>query len=497
MNMPPSQRSRRRIPAILLLSLLAACSLVPDARVPEQVADLDEEFASEIQPIPQQVEWWRAFDDPALDRLVEAALGSNFDLDEAVARVAQARARAHMASAARLPAMQAAIGPSETRMPTSAGLGAQLDQLGLGSDVFEAFGFVLPDRLDLTTYSAGAEFAYEADFWLRARNSARAAGAESLAAESDLHTARIKVLADTVGTYFEVVDLRQQRSLAGEIVELLKEWAWLMETRYDGGLADAQDLYTARRQLGDAEAELPRIEALMANAESRLWVLVGGYREELAGMLPDVLTTAASLGPAPTGIPADLLVQRPDVRAARQRVEAARFAVGARRAELLPSLSLSGSIGLQSSESADWFDPDQWFRNLSANLLAPVLQRGRLRGNVLLAEARLDEAVAAFGRAVLTAVHEVESATAGLAAARRRSGLLVSLEEAAQAEVDLRHDRYASGLDDYAIFLAASQMLASAKSARAAGERELGYARLALHRAIGGAWISGNPVSDR
>ena len=192
-----------------------------------------------------------------------------------------------------------------------------------------------------------------------------------------------------MGTYFEVVDLRHQRRLAGEIVELLKEWEWLMETRYGGGLADAQSLYAVRRQLRSAEAELPQLEALLANAEARLWVLVGGYSEELAGMLPDVLTTGASLGPAPGRVPADLLVQRPDVRAARQRVEAARYAVGARRAELLPSLSLTGSIGLQSSESADWFDPDQWFRNLSANLLARVLQRGRARGNLALAEARL------------------------------------------------------------------------------------------------------------
>ncbi len=178
------------------------------------------------------------------------------------------------------------------------------------------------------------------------------------------------------------------------------------------------------------------------------------------------------------------------MRAARQRLEAARYAVGARRAELLPSLSLSGSIGLQSSESADWFDPDQWFRNLSVNLLAPVLQPGRLRANLALAQAKLDEAVAAFGRSVMTAVHEVESAIAGLEAARRRLGLLGSLEEAAQAEAGLGHDRYASGLDDYASFLAASQILVSAKSARAGGERELGYARLALHRAIGGAWAS-------
>lgn len=474
--------------------LLAACSLAPNPRVPEQIAELEGALAESAQPaMHEQVEWWKAFDDSPLNRLVETALGSNFDLEEAVARVDQARARARMARAARLPAMQAAVGPSEIRMPTSAGLGAQLDQLGLGADVFEAFGFALPDRLDLTTYAVGAEFAYEADFWLRDRNAARSATAESLAAESDWHAARIGAVADTVGTYFEVVDLRYQRRLAGEIVQLLKEWNWLMETRYDGGLVEAQDLFAARRQLGDAEAELPQLDALLANAEARLWVLAGGYRDDLKAMLPNALSTRASLGSGPARIPADLLVQRPDVRAARQRVEAARYALGARRAELLPSLSLSGSIGLQSSESDDWFDPDQWFRNLSANLLAPVLQRGRLRGNVQLAEARLDAAVAAFGRSVLTAVHEVESAVAGLAASRRRLDILISLEEAARAEADLRHDRYASGLDDYGIYLAASQMLLGAKSARAAGERELGYARLGLHRAVGGAWTSESP----
>ncbi len=480
--------------ALSLAALPAACSLAPTAPVPEQVAEFEDAAASARQPASYQpVDWWKAFDDSALDQLVEAALGSNFDLEGAVARVDQARARARMARSARLPAMQAAVGPSETRMPTSAGLGAQLDQLGLGSDVFEAFGYALPDRLDLTTYSVGAEFAYEADFWLRDRNAARSARAESLAAESDWHAARIGVLADTVGTYFEVVDLRHQRRLAVEIIQLLKEWEWLMETRYDSGLVEAQDVYAARRQLGDAEAELPQLDALLANAEARLWILVGGYREELEQVLPDELANAASLASGSAQVPADLLNQRPDVRAARQRVEAARYHLGARRAELLPSLSLSGSIGLQSSESADWFDPDQWFRNLSANLLAPVLQRGRLRGNVEVAEATLDEAVARLGRSVLTAVHEVESAIAGLAASRRRVEILASLEEAARAEANLRHDRYVSGLDDYAVYLAASQMMLGAKSARAAGERELGYARLALHRAVGGAGNLGNP----
>jgi len=174
-------------------------------------------------------------------------------------------------------------------------------------------------------------------------------------------------------------------------------------------------------------------------------------------------------------------------------VEAARYTVGARRADMLPSLSLYGSIGLQSTEGGEWFDPDQWFRNLSFNLLGPVFQGSRLRSNVDLAEARLDEAAAAYGRSVVTAVKEVEAALARLEAGRRRHALLASLADEALAENTLQEQRYVSGVGEYEAFLTAAQNLLGAQSGLAAAERDLGYARLALHRALGGAWT----VRDR
>ena len=483
--------------------LLGACSLAPTADVPEEAAaTADAPAAASDRGLPDGPAWWKAFDDPVLDRVADAVLESNFDLDEAMARVAQARARARIARAVLVPAVRANVGANEFDAPTNAGIGAQLNELGLGPDVFGAFGFALPERLDLTTYSAGAEFAYEVDFWGRDRSAARAAGAERLAAEADLRTARIRVLSETVGTYLEVLDLRRQRSLARELVVVLREWERLTTARYDSGLTDARGLYALRRNVREAEAELPRVEGLLADAEGRLWVLVGGYREELADGLPDGITLAESREPAPEAVPADLLAQRPDVWAARQRVEAARYTVGAHRAALLPSLSLTGSIGLQSSESSGWFDADQWFRNLSVNLMAPVLQRGRLRGNVELAEARLDEAVAAFGRSVVTAANEVRSALTGLETSRRRVAALAAVEEAAGAEAALQRERYVSGVEDYTGVLASRQVLARARSARAGGERDLGFARLALHRALGGAWspdtaggVTGEPMA--
>ena len=493
----------RRVLALLLPA--TACCLISACALKMNLVDLAPEAEDTVSALPDEftgtedagsyepLEWWKTFADPVLDRVIEAALDSNFDLAEAVARVKQARARERIVKAPALPLLQPSADITDIDIPTNAGIAAQLDEVGLGEDVYGDFGIELPDRLDLTTYTLGVDFSYELDFWGRNRNDALAAGAERLAQEADYLTARMGVLAETVRTYLEIVDLRRQRNLAGENVEIFRQRESLAEFRYDRGRIDTLALYAARQNLRNAEAELPQIEALLADAEGRLWVLLGGYRSDLDEMLPDALTPAAALEPVPTGIPADLLAQRPDVSAARQRVEAARYTVGARRADMFPSLSLYGSIGLQSTEGGEWFDPDQWFRNLSFNLLGPVFQGSRLRSNVDLAEARLDEAAAAYGRSVVTAVKEVEAALARLEAGRRRHVLLASLADEALAENALQEQRYVSGVGEYEAFLTAAQNLLGAQSGLAAAARDLGYARLALHRALGGAWT----VRDR
>ena len=429
--------------------------------------------------------WWQSFDDPRLDRLVESVLASNFELATAVARVEQARAKARIAVAARLPMVQAALGASEFDAPTNVGFGAQLQELG--GDAFALFDIPIPDRLDQTTYSAGLDFAYEIDFWGRDRSAALAAHSERLASEADLRAVRIGVVAETVATYLEIVDLGRQHGYAKETVRILGEWAALAEDRYNRGVGDIRHVYAIRRNLSDAEAALPGITARQADAEGRLQVLAGNGNAELGADLTQVMPGAA-LPEAPIVVSAEALAQRPDVAAARQRLAAAGFALDARRAALLPSLSLSGSIGLQSSETDVWFDPDQWFRNLSSNLLAPVFQGGRLRGNVALAKANLSEATSTYGKTVATATAEVGTALAALESSRERASLLASRAGEADAEKVLQERRYAAGIADYAAVLAAAQVEVAAQAALAAGERELAYTKLALHRAVGGAW---------
>lgn len=470
------------------LGVLSGCSAFSSlAFVDRPGNEHDDLGVGDVAGLDEPLPWWESFDDPVLNRVVEATLESNFDLATAVARVEQARARARIATAARLPVIQASLGTVGFDAPTNAGLGAQLEELGLGPDAFAAFGVSLPDRLDQTTYSAGADVAYEVDFWGRDRNAALSAGAQREASEADYRAVRMGVIAQTVATYLEIVDLRRQRGFAGETVGILGDWASLEKDRYDRGVGDIRDVYALRRSLADAEASLPGVNERLADAEGRLKVLLGGRERGLVGTLPDTMPTS-TMQPVPTGVPAEALAQRPDVAAARQRLAAARFALGARRAALLPSLSLSGSIGLQSPDTADWFDPDQWFRNLSSNLLAPVFQGGRLRGDVALAEAALDEAAATYGHAVAKATAEVETALVGLKSTRHRAALLAAFAAEARAEATLQEQRYTSGVGGYVAFLAASQMNVGAKAARAAAERDLAYARLALHRALGGAW---------
>ena len=473
-----------------LLSL-ASCSFAPAPSVPEPVAELPESFMESSLPGGYEArEWWVAFDDQVLNTVVDSVLAYNFDLAEAVARVRQARAQAGIARAALFPAVQASAGATDQNTPANAGFGEQFRKLAGGEGGGLPGGLEFPDRLGFTTYSLGVDFAYELDFWGRARNDSRAAGAQYLASEADYHAARIGVLATTITTYFEIVDLRRRTALTSELVEVLLEREALAESRYRRGLVTSFELYQVRQDLRNTQAGLPQLESALTDAEGRLAVLLGGFRANLDALLPASLAPASLADPVVAGVPADLLLQRPDVLAAGLRLDAARFTIGARRAELIPSLSLSGTIGLQSSKADGLFNVDQWFRNLLGNLTAPIFQGGRLRNNVAVAHAQFDQAAAAYGRTVVTAVYEVEASLAALGNEDRRHTFLASQREEAQASVDLQSERYASGVGGYTDYLDALRTLLNVEATLAGASRDLALARLAVHRALGGDWTA-------
>ena len=473
----------RRHAALALLATVG-CSFAPDPELPQPVEALPETFLeSEATGAYAPLEWWRDFRNPTLDALIDSALVSNLDLVEAVARVEQARALSGIAWADLFPQVQAGGDVSRSSQPAITGIGGALGRLG-GDSARAGPSF---DRFDFTTYSASLGFSWELDFWGRARNDGKAAAADLMASRADLHAARLGVLSETISTYFQIGDLRERLGLSRETVDVLEEREALTETRYDRGLVSSLELYQVRLDLRTVQASLPQIEMQLADAEGRMAVLIGKFAGRIGGLLAE-LDPTLPFDAIDTGIPADLLLQRPDLRAAAERLEAARFRVGARKAQLLPTLSLAGSVGQQSSDPGGLFDAGQWFSSLLGGLTAPIFQGGRLRNNVKAAEAQYVQFAAAFGRAVLTAVYEVETSLTGYEQERERHALLTSQREEAQASADLQARRYAAGVVGYTDYLDALRTLLGVQSTLSAAGTELALARLAVHRALGGGW---------
>ncbi len=471
----------------LMLSILAGCSFAPKQTQPVVVADIPDEYQSAPDSgAYQPTQWWTVFNDPVLDRLVDTALAANLDLREAVARVEEVRQRYRIARADLVPSVGLNADATHSTSPANVGIGGE-------------FGGGQINRFDFTTYSASLGLSYEIDFWGRFNNETKAAVSDFLATESDYRTARLSVISATISTYLEIVDLRRRVALTGLNVELLADRADLTGRRYFRGLTSSFELYTFRSLYRNTQAGLPVLESQLADARGRLAVLLGRYvgsldpilMAEADDMVPDIV-----LDPVPTWLPAALLEERPDVMAAWRRMEAARFRIGARKAELYPAIRLNASVGLQTSSISNLFRVDQYFLNLLGGLTAPLLQGGRLRANAGAAEAVFQQRAAVYVRTVLTAFSEVETSLQNLDNQKERYDFLRRQRTSAQGSVDFQLRSLERGVGRYIEYLDARSNLVAVETNLASAERALAEARLGVHRALGGSWVLDDDMNE-
>ena len=450
---------------------VAACSphrVIKDPPPPVEVAKTyrgGSDYDSRA-PMGLPERWWRDFKDRALNRLVELSLRDSLQIRAAWARVKQARAVVIQANSGKFPQLDATASAGRQRQRFSVG----------GSTTTQTSNL----------FSASIAAGYEVDLWRRLANGGNAAALDALAIRDDFEAIAISLAAEVTETWFDILAQRAQRKLIEEQLETNKTYFDLVQLRFQKGLASALDVHQQRQQLVTTRSQLALIDSSIRLLDYRLAILIGvtpgkfDLTERSARVLPDMPQVPG------TGLPAHLLERRPDVRAARRRVEAADYRVAVAVANRLPSLRLSGSTSLQSSSVTDFIASPLW--SLLASITGPLFDGGRRKAEVVRQKAVVEERLMNYGQVLLQAMSEVESA---LDQEKHQLIYIAELEESVAIAGDQLREaqaRYRQGLIDYLPVLTALQGKQRSELNLLLARRQLLSYRIQLCRALGGTW---------
>ncbi len=467
------QTSRFR-PLLCLASLsLAGCAAFGPGQPPPAI-DAPASW-SRLDPTPQSPataaaagdlsQWWQRLDDPLLTGLVAEALQSSPDLRSAQARLREARARRTVAAAAFLPSVDASA--TTTRNWPS-------DQGGGGS------------RRE--SYDAGFDASWELDIFGRTRQGVAAARADLEAAGANLNATRVTLAAEVATNYVELRTLQARIRIARNNLASQSGTLQLSSWREQAGLASTLEVEQARSNEAQTRAQVPVLETSLAESEHRLAVLLG----HAPGTLHARLASAADLGPVPTGIavgiPADVLRQRPDIRAAERALAAANARLGVARAARYPSFRLAGSIGVEALTAGGLNDDGASRSSLLGGITAPIFAAGRLRAQVEIQDAVREQAQVSYEQAVLAALQDVENALVALSRSLEREAALQTAVGSARVAAELAQQRYSTGLVDFQSVLDTERSRLSAEDSLAGARADGLRAVIRLYKALGGGW---------
>ncbi|MFL6246268.1 MAG: efflux transporter outer membrane subunit [Thermoanaerobaculia bacterium] len=446
---------------VLLLSLtFAACRTVgPDYQKPA-VAVPDHWYGASSATGDKSIAetaWFDIFGDPVLRSLIEEALRNSYDVRIAAARVEEARARYGIAGAARYP---------DVDYQLRTGYGRQGGETG-------------------AAVAADVGAAWEIDLWGRIRRLNEAARAQYLASEEGRHAVQLALVAEVASAYFDLRELDAELEIARQTVGAFQNTVDLFNNRLRGGTASGLETTRAEALLANAAAQIPLIERDIIATENQLNLLMGHVPGPIARGA--ALTEQPIPAAVPAGLPSALLLRRPDVRAAEQALIAANANIGVAQAAFYPTLSLTGLLGVQSSDLSELFTEGRVW-NVQAGLLGPIFNAGRLRNQRRVAVAQFEEALAQYEQSVTRALADASTSIVTLeklaVAETERDRALRANEEA----VRLVNLRYESGFSAYFEVLDAMQQLFIAQNNRARTHRDRLVALVQLYRALGGGW---------
>jgi multidrug efflux system outer membrane protein len=461
----------RKAFALTLAALLGGCQLAPPHQRPDLPTASDfPGYAGDVALGQRAVEigWRDFFADRRLEQLVATALVRNRDLAIAVAQIEEARGLYRIQAADRLPTLGASGDASVARTP-----GAVTGIPGASSST--------DDR-----YSVGVGVTgFELDFWGRVRNLSEAARSQYLATVEAQRAFRLALIRDVASAYFASREADERIALAEATVRSRLEGLRIARLRLDAGVTSALDFRQAESLLTQAETELAGLRLARAQSDNFLAVLTGGpVPADLPAPLP--LADQKSGITIAAGLPSDLLVVRPDILAAEERLRAARANIGAARAAFFPSISLTGNLGFASTDLGNLVGSDGFSWSFGPSISLPIFDWGRRKGNLSVAVAREDIAVASYESTVQQAFREVADALAGRRWLADQVGAQMRATEAQRQIARLARIRYREGVANYLEVLDAERNLFTAEQALIQLRRNELQNLVALYVALGG-----------
>jgi len=421
----------------------------PEAAVPEQYTDRSEDVPLNEMSQP----WWLEFDRPTLNQLIQQALKNNLDVRQAMARLRQAEAIAIQTRSEGLPNVD---------------LGGNARKDWEGSDPLRGEAEI------------GGAFQWEVDAFNRIGAATRADSLEIEARREDVAALRLTLSAEVANVYFDATAVVQRLELLNQQLSNDNELLELLELRFEHGVGTKVDVLQQQSRVADSESLILPAEAALRVFENRLDVLLGETPDANSRVLPTETFTFADELPA-LGVPADLLLHRPDLRAAQAELKAADADIAAAIADRMPRIMLDGSVMLKDQSS--YTGP---FSMIMASFVQPLLDWGRRKAEVERNRAVYDERLARFTQLFLRAVEEVENA---LYQENRQRETVIRLDkqrQILQETVNETEARYLQGIDNYLPVLNALQELREIERTLINQRLNLVRFRIALHRAVGG-----------
>ncbi len=460
----------RHISAAVFLGVLTACTVGPDYVRPE----VDTPKAFRFEPKDAQdlanTAWWKLFQDPVLNTLIDEGLANNKDLRIAAARVEEFAGRLTTTRSQFYPQIGYGAGGSRDRISEN-----------LGSPVPP--GFSNPQ----TTYSAVLSASWEIDLFGRIQRLSEAAQAQLMATEEARRGVVLSLVSSVATGYITLRDFDKQLKIATRTAQTRREALVLFELRYGGGVVSQVEVAQVRSEYEGAVAVIPAVERAIAQTENALSILVGRNPGPIArGKKLDELREIA----VPSGIPSDLLVRRPDIQEAEQNLIAANANIGAARALYYPQISLTGLFGYASTDLGNLIEgpAKQW--SFAGSLLGPIFTFGLIEGLVAASEAQQRQLLANYQSTIQNAFREVSDALIDNRKSREQLDAQDRQVTALQDYSRLAWLRYHGGFTSYLEVLDAERSLFNAELQRTLTQGEVFTALVNIYKSMGGGWIN-------